>query len=128
MILSPWRTLFNTTGAEETEAPAAREGIRLAAEWCREKAILEMDCTTVMAMLRRPHLQKSLLSFIICESIDISRQLPELVVDCVKRERNSVAHELAQLAKRTKHSAGWRLRAPMCVEQTIARECNSISE
>ncbi|KAK3146800.1 hypothetical protein QOZ80_3BG0272180 [Eleusine coracana subsp. coracana] len=105
------------TGAEETEALAAQEGIRLAAEWCREKAILEMDCTTVGAMLRQPYLQKSTLSFIIYESIELSRQLPELVVECVKREQNSVAHELAQLAKRTKHSAVWRLRAPCALNR-----------
>lgn len=49
--------------------------------------------------------------------------MPEVVFQAVRRERNFVAHELAQLAKRTNHTAVWRLRAPRCVEQLVAQEC-----
>ncbi|GJN09946.1 hypothetical protein PR202_ga28002 [Eleusine coracana subsp. coracana] len=42
-LLCSWRTCFNATSAEETEALAAQEGIRLAAEWCPEKSVLEVD-------------------------------------------------------------------------------------
>ncbi|OEL23865.1 hypothetical protein BAE44_0015116, partial [Dichanthelium oligosanthes] len=56
-------------------------------------------------------------------------RLPAWKVEHSKKEQNSAAHELAQLAKRTKHSAVWRLRCPMCIEQIVAQECNnSISE
>lgn len=46
----------------------------------------------------------------------------------VKREQNSVGHEHAQLAKRTKHVVVWPLHVPVCVEPLIAQECNLVSE
>jgi hypothetical protein len=55
-------------------------------------------------------------------------RLPAWEVTHSRRESNGVAHELAQLAKRTKHSAVWRFAAPVCVEQLIARDSNQLSE
>ncbi|TVU33020.1 hypothetical protein EJB05_24799, partial [Eragrostis curvula] len=94
------------------EGLACLEG---ASEWCRKKAIVESDCLSVEL--------KSLLVFLIRELKQISASLPDVVFQAVKRERNSVAHELAQLAKRTTHTAVWRTRAPRCVESLVAQEC-----
>ena len=52
----------------------------------------------------------------------------EWTVVHTRRESNGVAHELAQLAKRNRHSAVWRFVAPVCVEHLVAHECNSLSE
>ncbi|RLN27797.1 hypothetical protein C2845_PM05G26100 [Panicum miliaceum] len=60
--------------------------------------------------------------------LEIGNELPEWMIVHAKRERNSVAHELAHLARRTRHSMVWRFAASRCVEQTIARNCNSFSE
>jgi len=38
------------------------------------------------------------------------------------------AHELTQLAKRTRHSAVWRFCSPGCVEHIIAQDCNFVAE
>ncbi|KAF8654443.1 hypothetical protein HU200_061628 [Digitaria exilis] len=79
--------MHHCASAEEVEALACREGVRLAAEWVRRPTILESDCSNVIAALRpQPK---------ICE------------VKSVRRECNRVPHELAQLAKRTVHSAVW---------------------
>ncbi|KAF8668901.1 hypothetical protein HU200_052106 [Digitaria exilis] len=48
----------------------------------------------------------------------------EFVFSHVKREQNRVAHELAQIARRLSHCAVWRNRAPVCVEQLVAHDCN----
>jgi hypothetical protein len=45
-----------------------------------------------------------------------------------KREQTSVAHELAPLAKRTRHSAVWCFISPICVEHIVARERNTFSK
>jgi len=54
--------------------------------------------------------------------------LPEWTVAHTRRESNRVAHVLAQLAKCNRHSAVWRLVAPVCVEQLVAQECTELSE
>ena len=103
------------------EALACREGMQLAVEWCPSKVILESDCNYVVGLLRHG---KSLLE----ETREAGNMLPEWTTVHVRRERNRAAHELAQLAKRTTHSAVWRFTAPIYVEQIIAQECNFISE
>ncbi|GJN36873.1 hypothetical protein PR202_gb25808 [Eleusine coracana subsp. coracana] len=47
-LLCSWRVPFRARNAEETEAVAATEGLRLAVEWNQEKAILESDCASVI--------------------------------------------------------------------------------
>ena len=44
-----------------------------------------------------------------------------------KKERNLVAHQLAQMAKRLRHSAMWNSRAPFCVGSLIAHDCETMS-
>jgi hypothetical protein len=44
-----------------------------------------------------------------------SSVLTEVSYIAVRREQNVVAHELAQLAKRTTHSVMWRMQVPQCV-------------
>ncbi|OEL30380.1 hypothetical protein BAE44_0008604, partial [Dichanthelium oligosanthes] len=80
--------LFDVAGAEEAESFACREGLKLAAEWSPNQAILESDCLTV------------------------------------RKEHSTVAHELAQLARRLCYSSVWRVRSPSCVEHLIAEDCN----
>ncbi|KAF8776631.1 hypothetical protein HU200_003355 [Digitaria exilis] len=92
--LSSWQFVQNAASAEEVEALACKEGMRLVAEWGQQSTILETDWKVVHK----------------------------------RRESNRVAHELAQLAKRTKHSAVWRFAIPVCVEHLIAQDCNCVSE
>lgn len=128
VILSAWKYLAHGSDAEEVEALACREGMQLAAEWCPSKVILESDCNYVVGLLRHGNFQRSRLKFLLEETREAGNMLPEWTTVHVRRERNRAAHELAQLAKRTTHSAVWRFTAPICVEQIIAQECNFISE
>jgi ribonuclease HI len=122
--LTAWRFISQSTGAEEMEALACKEGMDLAAKWCRQNIILETDCSTVASMLSVGSGMRSCLKFTIDEAIEAGSKLPQWKIIHMRRESNSVSHELAQLAKRTKDSAVWRFAAPVCVEQIIARECN----
>ena len=51
-------------------------------------------------------------------------RLPVLNLSNVKRDRNRVANELAQMAKRLNHKVVWRSHFPACVEQLISGDCN----
>ena len=80
------------------------------------RAIVATDCASVVALLQQHEDQRSRLKFIVDEAKAAGDELPEWTVIHTKRESNRVAHELAQLAKRTRHSAVWRFAAPTCVE------------
>ncbi|OEL20138.1 hypothetical protein BAE44_0018841, partial [Dichanthelium oligosanthes] len=96
--------------------------LKLAAEWSPNQAILESDCLPVSKYLTRKKQCKSPSYFIIQESLEIIKSLPRVVLCHIKREQNTVAHELAQLARRLCHSAVWCERSPSCVD------CNSSIE
>jgi ribonuclease HI len=128
VLLTAWQYISRGANAEEVEAMACKEGLVLAAKWCRQCAILETDCASVAAMLAAESGLRSGLKFVIDEALEAGRSLPRWRVVHRKRESNGVAHELAQLAKRTKLDAVWHFAAPVCVEQLIARECNHVSE
>ncbi|CAL5077271.1 unnamed protein product [Urochloa decumbens] len=127
-LLSSWRYIPRAKEAEEMEAMAAREGLILAAERFHHRAMLETDCSTVAIALRHRDDRRSNLKFILEEAIEAGARLPEWTAVHTRRECNSAAHELAQLARRTKHSSVWQSAMPVCIEQIIARDCNQLPE
>ena len=130
ILLSAWKFIGRGQDAEEMEALACAEGLLLAKEWCPSRAILETDCSSMVRALSVQEEQRSRLKFIIDEAKGAGEGLTEWTVVHTRREResNGVAHELAQLAKRNRHSAVWCFVAPACVEQLVAQECNELSE
>ncbi|TVU07862.1 hypothetical protein EJB05_41234, partial [Eragrostis curvula] len=121
VILSAWRAVFDVESVEEVEARACLEGVQLASEWCRQKIIVESDCQNVVAPLNSGLPDKSLV-FLLREIKSSSLVLPDVSFQTVKRERNVIAHELSQLAKRNVHTAVWRERVPRCVEALVAQD------
>jgi ribonuclease HI len=128
VLLTAWKYIRWGVNIEEVEAMACKEGLVLAAKWCRQCAILEIDCASVAAMLAAESGLRSGIKFVIDEALEVGRSLPRWKVIHKKRESNGVAHELAHLAKRTKLEVVWHFAAPVCVEQLIAWECNHVSE
>ena len=59
VIICAWKAIFDGMNAEEVEALAWLEGVRLAAEWSQSKAIIESDCSTVVLAACRPGVDKS---------------------------------------------------------------------
>ena len=95
---------------EQVEALACREGLALAAEWGPGQAIVESDCSTVIKYLACPDAQRSPSTFIIRAALEEARKLLKVEFRHIGRDQNGVAHELAQMAKRLRHSAVWRER------------------
>jgi len=126
--LTAWKYIDKAGDAEEVKALACAEGLKLALDWCSARAVLASDCATLVAVLQDQGELCSRLKLIIDEVKLAGDDLPEWTVIHTKRESNRVAHELAQLAKRTRHSAVWRFAAPTCVEQYIAQDCMNFSE
>ncbi|CAO2045543.1 unnamed protein product [Urochloa humidicola] len=123
VLLSAWKFITGLSEAEEVEALACKEGMQCAKEW-GARTILETDCASIARLLQKGEGCKSYLKFILEETREAGRSLPEWKVVHTRRERNGAAHELAQLARRTKHAAVWRDSVPVCVEHIIALDCN----
>ena len=126
--LTAWKYINRAGDAEEVEALACAEGLKLALDWCPTRVVLATDCVTLVPLLQKQGGSRSRLKFIVDEAKLAGEGLLEWIVIHTKRESNWVAHELAQLAKRTRHSAVWRFAAPACVEQYIAQDCTNVSE
>jgi ribonuclease HI len=117
------KSFFRSWGTvEEMEATACKEGLMLAADWCPQRVILETDCSTVASMLAARDGGRTMLKFIIDETVKAGDQLPRWTVVHKRRESSCVAHELAQLAKRTRQSTVWHSTASVCVKQIITPE------
>jgi hypothetical protein len=95
-LLSAWEVINNAASAEE---------VKLALMWSPKPTILESDCSTAIKLLVKPDDQRSPSVFIVRNTIQVAEGLPSIVFKHVKREQNSVAHELAQLSRRLSHSA-----------------------
>lgn len=70
-------------------------------------------------------MDRSDIGFIVTEAQELAQLLVEWKIVLVKRDCNTVANELAQLARRTGHKAVWLARAPACVADLIASDCTS---
>jgi hypothetical protein len=51
VLLMAWQMLKKCSTVEEAEAEAYLRGIRLAAEWVRQPAMIEIDCTNIIRAL-----------------------------------------------------------------------------
>ncbi|KAF8650478.1 hypothetical protein HU200_063843 [Digitaria exilis] len=104
VVFTAWRVLFRCASAAEAEARACVEGFRLASQWKPDRVIIESDCARITQAIQHGEL--------------------EWKISLVRRDCNSVANDLAQLARRTVHSAVWLGQAPACVMDIINSECN----
>jgi len=119
--LTAWKYIDRAGDAEEVEALACADGLKLSLDWCPAWAVLATDCATLAALLQNQGVLRLRLKFTVDEVKLAGDGLLEWIVVDTKRETNRVAHELAQLAKRTRHSTVWRFAAPTCVDLFLLR-------
>jgi len=89
-IICAWKAIFDGMNAKEVEALACLEGVSLAAEWSRSKAIIESDCSTVVLAACRPGVDKSQLAFIVNDIKYESSLLARVRFQFVRREQNKI--------------------------------------
>ncbi|GJN13531.1 hypothetical protein PR202_gb00245 [Eleusine coracana subsp. coracana] len=122
--LSSWRVLFNCSSPLEAEVSACVEGLQLAVEWIRGPIVLETDCAVAARILAMRDTDRSELMYMYKRAQELIGLMQQVEVAHVKREQNSVAHELAHLARRNRHTVVWLRQAPTCVSTLIAEDCN----
>jgi len=53
ILLTAWSYMSKGSDAEEIEALACREGLKLAVEWCKQRLILESDCRSLVETIKK---------------------------------------------------------------------------
>lgn len=124
VLLTSWRNVSHCGSAEEAEVSACQEGVHLAVEWVKQPLILETDCASLVKMMASPDFERAHLCHTLRSIKSLSAVLLGFRIQKVKRECNSVAHELAKLAMHTNHSVVWRMQAPSCLAGLQEIDCN----
>jgi CTP:molybdopterin cytidylyltransferase MocA len=91
MLLAAWKTVSNVASAEEAEALACLDGIRLAAEEVSRPVVVETDCFMLVQAVSGDGNPRARWSSMIEEIKGSSVLLPECKVVHVRREANQVA-------------------------------------
>jgi len=52
-VITAWSYISKGIDAEEIEALACREGLKLAVEWCKQRLILELDCRSLVGTMKK---------------------------------------------------------------------------
>ncbi|XP_062186766.1 uncharacterized protein LOC133890399 [Phragmites australis] len=125
VLIAAWSILPACASATEAEILAALEGAKLLVDWISQPVIFESDCAAVIQGLSNSSLNRSHMGLVYREIKDLLNSLWGILIRKVNRECNRVAHELAQLAKRSAGSAVSHLHAPPCVSELLANDCNS---
>jgi ribonuclease HI len=137
VLLSAWRTLRHCSLADEAEAEACLEGLRLMTEWIKQSVCVESDCLNLVRAMEKKEASRSSWDGILLEIQAVSSLLQEYNVRHIRREANTVAHRLAQeVIKKQQQCVVMRLRAPPWVQDLVRKEapvqgvtdpsCNSV--
>jgi hypothetical protein len=100
IVMASWRTSANVASAEEAEALACLDGIRLAVEEVHLPTEFETDCYTLVQAMNGEGRLRARWSGLIEEIKGCSHMLSGCKVAHGRRESNQVTHGLAQLAKK----------------------------
>jgi hypothetical protein len=122
VLLSSWWLLRKCASAEEAEAEACLEGVRLSAQWVRQPTIIEVDCSSVIKALRNEPGDRLPLGGVLKEIRATCALLPEFRLLLIRREANMVAHALARKAMLSKEFVVMRLNYPQCIKSQVEAE------
>jgi ribonuclease HI len=121
-LLSAWKLVKHCRDAEEAEAWACLEGIRLALRWPDKQIIMEADCASVIGKLQTGCEDKSVIAPIIRDILKETCLLLGVTFKKIRREQNKVAHSLAHLAIRSNECRVSLSNPPECMMNLICNE------
>jgi ribonuclease HI len=122
-VLAAGKNFQNCCDAQESEALAAKEGARLAAQWCNKPVIFESDCTTITHAIQSKEQHLSQLKSILHDFNLYASNLIQWSCMYAKRNQNNVAHVIARYTMSTGLDFCWNRNFSDCVEEAIATDC-----
>jgi ribonuclease HI len=103
------------------EAMACRDGLKMAVQAGYQRVHLETDCLDVIQLWKRWESQRSIISYILEEIVELSNGLHEFSFSFVHRVCNKVAHVLAKQVSATHCLERWYV-TPACVTDLVISE------
>lgn len=123
VIVSEWHPVLGCWNAEEAEARAAIDGLKLLIKLGRWPATLETDCLRVAHMLSSVEIDRSENWTFYEEARELLHIFNQISVKKVDRARNGAAHSLARLGK-SGDTGSLYGAIPICVSAIVASDCN----
>jgi ribonuclease HI len=99
-LAAAWGCLLHCQDAEEAEAMACLEGVKLANLWPDQEVVVESDCALVVGKLCDDCVDRSLVTSIMGDILTEKARMCGVSFKCIRREQNKLVHELAHLALR----------------------------
>jgi ribonuclease HI len=122
VLLTAWKVLRRCDSAEEAEAEACLEGLRLLVEWIKQPSYLESDCATLVHALVGNEETRSRWAGILSEIHAVKALLPGNQLRHVRREENGVAHWIAKKALRGEECMVLRYDMPDGIRKLVEAE------
>jgi ribonuclease HI len=122
VLISSWRTLDHIVSAEEAEALACLEGMRLVMEWVQLPVLVETDCSTLVQALGKSVTNRARWAGIIREIKEMSWLLLECKFSHTQRGTNQAAHGLAQLAMRRRQCKVMHFSVPPGILPLVVKD------
>ena len=128
IIVSSWDFIGLCSGVDEAELRACLAGLYIGIS-LNMPIILETDCAFVASFLANESCDRSSLIDLKKEALSIIRLLKNFKLSKINRRANSVAHEIAKIAKFSfdNRCDGFLFNNfPPCVAPAVMNDCNDI--
>jgi ribonuclease HI len=126
VILAACSPIQKCGDAEQAEAIAAMRGLKLLEGMGHDRILLESDYTAVVAALRSPEPDRSMLWSVYNEAKMLLKGKRAFRVMHTRRENNRVADGLAVMARST-GSCIWTAEIPDHIQYLVTEDCTSVS-
>lgn len=107
------------------EANAFREGVKLAADLGKRAVILESDCQVLVKLWNRRDGDRSEITSILREVVELSRNFTSFSFEFVPRTANVAAHLCAKSASADRQRCVWVNMVPSFLANCLQQDCNS---
>ncbi|XP_075636729.1 uncharacterized protein LOC142608964 [Castanea sativa] len=110
--------------SEEAELLACRKAIEFAIDAGFSELVIEGDNGSVMKAISATQDDHSMLGNVIWDIHHLIGNLQWVMIECTKRGRNRVAHELTQFARNISHDLFWMEDVPPIVREALYQDSN----
>jgi hypothetical protein len=112
VLLTAWKVIRHCASAEEVQAEAYLQGIRLTAEWFGKPTYVELGCLNLIRAVHEENEDRSSWAGVIAEIKRTGNLLPGCYFSHIHRDASMVAHMLAQHSLRSQECVVMRHNMP----------------
>ena len=123
VILATGHMVERCTNAEEAEAYACLDGLRLATEWAQQPFTLETDSLLTANNIKNISAKYSKFGGIYQDIHEVWTDCGKCIIRKINRDQNCAAHEIAKFIRKNTSQGSWLTSLPPSVIHVIEQDC-----